>query len=109
MSGMKINFAKSQVHTLGLSDDEGVRVANLLNRKKVAFPMTYLGMPCSGRALFESHWEPTVQKLINGCEPWQGKLMSSASRLTLTNACISAIPTFYDGLVHIRRRNSCQI
>lgn len=51
MSGMRINFAKSEVFTVGMSSEDGARIANLLNRKKAKLPMTYVGLPCSDRAL----------------------------------------------------------
>lgn len=47
MSRMKINFEKSEVFTVGLSDEEQVQAANILGCKIGIFPMTYLGMPVS--------------------------------------------------------------
>jgi hypothetical protein len=98
MSGMKINFAKSQMFAIGMSEDEGVRIANIVNCHKADLPMTYLGLPCSDRTLLEADWDPTVLKVSSRCYPWEGKLMSSASRLMLINVCLSAIPTFAMGL-----------
>lgn len=98
MSGLKINYSKSQVFTVAMSDDEGTDIANALNCQKAELPMTYLGLPCADRALTEGDWDPTTLKVAARCDPWEGKLMSSAARLTLTNACLSAIPTFAMGL-----------
>lgn len=65
MSGMKINIAKSQVFSLGMFEDEGVRIANLLNCEKAGLPMTYLGLPCSDRIFLESDWDPTMLKVYS--------------------------------------------
>jgi hypothetical protein len=47
MSGMKINFEKSEIFTIGLTDEEQCLAANCLGCKIGAFPMKYLGMPVS--------------------------------------------------------------
>lgn len=98
MSGMKINFAKSEAFIIGLPESESSRVADLLNCKKVAFPITHLGLPCAEKSLTESDWDPTIEEVIRRSEPWQRKLMSSTARLTFTNACLSGVPTFAMGL-----------
>jgi hypothetical protein len=47
MSGMKINFDKSEVFTVGLDEDEQQQVVEALNCKLGSFPMKYLGMSVS--------------------------------------------------------------
>ena len=46
MSGMKINFEKSEIFTIGLSE-----AANQLGCKIGSFPMKYLVMPVSNYML----------------------------------------------------------
>jgi hypothetical protein len=41
MSGMKINYHKSEVFTLGIEEGEAARIANNLNCKVGKFPMKY--------------------------------------------------------------------
>jgi hypothetical protein len=43
LSGMKINYAKSEVYTVGLSVEEGQKVADAFNCKLGTFRMKYLG------------------------------------------------------------------
>ncbi|KAE8809300.1 hypothetical protein D1007_14083 [Hordeum vulgare] len=45
MFGLKINFDKSEVVVLGYSKAEQHRIADNLNCKLAAFPISYLGMP----------------------------------------------------------------
>lgn len=45
MFGMKINYQKSEVYVLGVSKEEELRVANMLNYKVGSLPFTYLGLP----------------------------------------------------------------
>jgi hypothetical protein len=45
MSGLKINFHKSEVYVFGVSQQEKERLANMLNCKLGSWPMKYLGIP----------------------------------------------------------------
>ena len=54
MSGLQINFHKSEVMVVGTTYLESQRIANMLNCKLGAFPFTYLGIPISDRALTAS-------------------------------------------------------
>ena len=47
MSGMKINYEKSEVFTVGLTDCEQQQAASVLGCKTGFFPMKYLCMPVS--------------------------------------------------------------
>ena len=55
MSGMKINFDKSEVFTVGLTEAEQQTVAASLSCKLGAFPMKYLGMPVSDCKISKAH------------------------------------------------------
>jgi hypothetical protein len=92
MSGLRINFHKSEVMVLGTTDFESQRIANMLNCRRGSFPFTYLGLPISDRGLSAGDWQPLTTKVEKRAEPWMGKFMSSAARLTLINACLSSLP-----------------
>ena len=64
----------------------------MLNYKLGAFPFTYLEIPISDRALTASDWGPLTGKVAKRADPWMGKFMSSAARLTLVDACMSSLP-----------------
>jgi hypothetical protein len=51
MSGLKINFDKSEVLVMGMSAPEQRRIVNLLNCRLGQFPMKYLGLPVSSSPL----------------------------------------------------------
>jgi hypothetical protein len=57
-----------------------------------SFPFTYLGLPISDRGLSAGDWQPLTAKVEKRAEPWMGKFMSFAARLTLINACLSSLP-----------------
>jgi hypothetical protein len=98
MSGLKINYHKSEVIVMGRSPDRQQRVADQLNCKLGEFPFIYLGLPISDRALTMEQWLFLVRKLAAKVEPWWGKFMSSGGRLILSNACLANLPTYAMGL-----------
>ena len=98
LSGLKINFLKSEVIIMGMDQQERVRIANLLNCKLGSFPIKYLGLPISHKKLAISEWEPLYGKVANRVSPWRGRFMSSAARLILTNSSLSSLPLFTMGM-----------
>ena len=47
LSGLKINYHKSEVLVFGVDEAEQNRIANMLNYKIGTLPMKYLGIPIS--------------------------------------------------------------
>jgi hypothetical protein len=94
LSGMKINFQKSEVIVMGAdaADAEQARVARLLNYKQGKFPFTYLGFTMSDHKFSLADLEPLVASVGKRAAPWQGRFMSSATCLTLIDACLSNLP-----------------
>jgi hypothetical protein len=98
LSGMKINFHKSEVIVMGVVEAEQARVARLLNCKQGKFPFTYLGFTMSDHKLTMADVEPLVALVGKCAMPWQGIFMSSAARLTLIDACLSNLSLHTMGL-----------
>jgi hypothetical protein len=92
LSGLKINYHKSEVIVMGVSRQEQTRVANLLNCKEGELPFRYLGFPISDKKLTIAELEPVVATVGSRVDPWQGRFMSSAARLILTDSCLSSMP-----------------
>jgi hypothetical protein len=112
MSGLRINFHKSEVMVLGTTDQEKQCIANMLNCKLGSFPFTYLGLPIGDKAITAGDWGPLTLRVGRRADPWMGKFMSSAARLTLVNACLSNLPLHAMGVyllgegIHLQfRRN----
>lgn len=71
MSGLKINFLKSEVLVMGASKQEQTRVANMPNCKEGSFPFTYLGFPIADRKLTLADWEFLVNTVGHRVDTWQ--------------------------------------
>jgi hypothetical protein len=89
MAGVHINFHKSEVMVLGTSPKEHQQIVNLLNCKLGSFPFSYIRLPIGNRAMLASDWDPLGRKVTKRASSCMGKLMSSAARLILINACLS--------------------
>jgi hypothetical protein len=98
LSGLKINYLKSEVIVMGAPPSEHARVAQALNCKEGKFPFTYLRFPMSDRALTMADWEGLIGSVGHRVDPWQGRFMSSAARLTFINSSLSSLTTFTMGL-----------
>jgi hypothetical protein len=98
LSGLKINYLKSEVIVMGALPSEQARVAQALNCKEGKFPFTYLGFPMFDRALTMVDCEGFIGSVGHRVDPWQGRFMSSAACLTLINFSLLTLTTFTMGL-----------
>jgi hypothetical protein len=57
MSGLKINFMKSEVLCIGGDNDIAKSYSELFHCQIGSFPMKYLGVPVSATGLKESDWD----------------------------------------------------
>ena len=87
MSGMKINYDKSDHLTIGLEEDDANCFAKIFCCKKSDFPIKYLGVPLHFTKLRKQDLQPVIDKIIKRIAGWKGRLMSYAGRLTLLKAC----------------------
>lgn len=63
MSGLRSNFAKSEVMVMGYSPAESQSIADRLNCQLGTFPTSYLGIPISDSRLSAADLRPVVLKL----------------------------------------------
>ncbi|XP_048553840.1 bidirectional sugar transporter SWEET6b-like [Triticum urartu] len=94
MSGLKINFDKSEVMVMGYSPAESQSIANQLNCQLGSFPTSYLGIPISDSLLSVADLWPSLLKLHRRIEPWQGRWLSKAAQTILINSSLSSLLLF---------------
>lgn len=97
MSGMEINYYKSEVIVFWVDTDTQDWVANALNCQVGSLPMKYLGLPISDRMLGASAFEYLGAKLRKKFQPWKGSIMSYRARLILSNTSLSNLPIYTMG------------
>lgn len=65
LSGLKINFFKSEMIPLNLDDLERVNLASILECKTSNLPITYLGILLQWRRLKMEEWDIVINKIQN--------------------------------------------
>jgi hypothetical protein len=109
LSGLKINFIKSEIVPLNLTKEEGIQYANILECKVSSFPITYLGVPLHWHKLKNKDWDFLISKIENKLENWKEKLLSIGGRLTLIKSVLSAMPLYWMSIfrlpVQVRKKN----
>ncbi|KAJ4815734.1 RNA-directed DNA polymerase (reverse transcriptase)-related family protein [Rhynchospora pubera] len=95
MSGLRINFAKSELIPLNLSDHRATVFASSLNCKLGALPFKYLGLPLHWKRPNRRNWLDVIDKIKKKLSSWKGNLLSLGGRLILINSVLSAIPLYF--------------
>ena len=94
MSGMRINYDKSDLLTIVLEEEEANCFVKKFCCKKSDFPIKYLGVPLHYTKLRRKDLQPVVDKIIKRIAGWRGRLLSYAGRLTFFKACLASIPIY---------------
>lgn len=63
LSGMKINYAKSEMVPFNLADHEGTILANLFGCKIACLPITYLGLSLHYKRPSILDWHIVIDKI----------------------------------------------
>lgn len=90
MSGLKINFMKSEIVLIHGDNDLANQYAEIFNCQVGLFPIKYLGVPVSPSRLHVADWIPLHDKNGKKLDIWKGGSMSIAGRTTLINSTLSS-------------------
>ena len=94
LSGLKINFHKSEIFCLGQPKQHELVYSSLFGCKLGSYPFRYVGIPMHFRKLSNNDWkiiEDRIEKRLSG---WKGNLLSIGGRLVLINSILSSLPMF---------------
>lgn len=92
-TGLKVNYNKSMMLPINISKERLDHLARTFGCSKGSLPFTYLGLPLGLT-------KPKIQDflpLVNKCERRLGgisSMLNQAGRLQITNAVLSALPTY---------------
>jgi hypothetical protein len=89
LSGLKINFHKSELFCFGEAQDEAHLYADLFGCRLGQFPITYLGIPIHYQMLTNAEWKHIEERLQKRLSSWRGNLLSLGGRLVLINSVLS--------------------
>ena len=95
VSGLKVNFHKSKIGTLGISDLDLSIFSNCLNCGRMRLPFTYLGITIGGNHRKVEFWNLIIHKIQLRLSMWKGRLLSVAGRICLIKFVLNTLPLFY--------------
>lgn len=101
ISGLKINYHKSEVFVMGVNRSESLRVANMLDCRLGTLPLNYLGFVIGDKVVMSQSAGKIISKLDSRLDNWKSNLLSSGGRLILVNSCLSSIPTYTMGFYRL--------
>lgn len=94
-SGLKINFAKSNIIGVNVED-------RLLNGASVFMgccigkvPFKFLGIPVGANPRLASTWEPVLEKMKQKLSSWRSKQLSIGGRVALINSVLASLPLYF--------------
>jgi hypothetical protein len=91
LSGLKINYHKSDLFTINLSEAYA-KFAQVFCCNLGSFPFRYLGVPLHFAKLRKENLQPIIDHIIMKISGWQGKLISYEGKLILIKACLASNP-----------------
>ena len=94
LSGLKINFHKSEIFCFGKARDNEVFYSQLFGCGVGKFPFRYLGLPMHPRKLSNKDWQTIENRIEKKLSGLKGKLLSVGGRLVLINSVLSSLPMF---------------
>jgi hypothetical protein len=94
LSGLKINFHKSEIFCFGKAEDEVDQYKSIFGCEAGSLPFKYLGIPIHYRRLLNKEWNPVEDRFEKKLGCWQGKLLSYGDRLILINSVLISLPMF---------------
>jgi hypothetical protein len=94
LSGLKINFHKSEIFCFGKAKDHEVFYSQLFGCAMGKYTFRYLGLPMHTRKLSNKDWQTIENRIEKKLSDWKGKMLSIGDRLILINSVLSSLPMF---------------
>jgi hypothetical protein len=98
MTGLKINYQKSDVLVIGGSEEEQCSTAEIFNCNIGPLPFKYLGVMISNRHMTTSDLAYVYQKVEKKLPTWQSVGLSSGGKSILIQTILSSISNYAMGV-----------
>ena len=94
LSGLKVNFSKSQLVGVNVPSSWLSEAALVLICKVGSLPFVYLGLPIGGNARRLAFWEPVLNHIKSRLSAWNCNHLSLGGRLILLKFVLSSLPVY---------------
>ncbi|KAJ4799837.1 RNA-directed DNA polymerase (reverse transcriptase)-related family protein [Rhynchospora pubera] len=101
LTGLHINDDKCLFVPVAIPDASLPTFSQILNCAPKDMPVTYLGLPLSIRRLKKIHFKPLLDAFQRKLDGWKSRFLSSAGRLTLVKAVLTALPLHYMQVIQL--------
>lgn len=98
MSGLKVNYQKSEVIVVGGMEEDQKNVVAMFNCNTGSLPTKYLGVMVSDRHLSSSNLAHVHQKVEKKLPTWKSVGLTSGGKAILIQSCLSSIPNYTMGV-----------
>ena len=95
VSGLKVNFTKSLLTGVNVSNSWLHEAALVLNCRVGILPFAYLGLPIGEDPRKLNFWKPIVNSIIARLSSWKSKFLSFGGRLILLKSVLSSLPVYF--------------
>jgi len=95
VSGLKVNFQKSMLTGVNISDSWLTEAASVMNCRRGTIPFVYLGLPIGGDSTKLSFWKPVVDRIVTRLSLWNNKFLSFGGRLVLLKVVLSSLSVYF--------------
>ena len=104
VSGLKINFAKSNFGAIGMPESWKQNAANFLNCCLLTIPFVYLGITIGANSRKCQTWDLIIQKCERRLAKWKQRNTSLGRRVTLIQSILTSIPIYFLSFFKVPRR-----
>jgi hypothetical protein len=94
MSGLKVNFNKSMLVGVNITDSWLHEAASALNCKVGKVPFLYLGLPIGGDPRRLGFWDSVVTRIRNRLSGWKSRFLSFGGRLLLLKSVLTSLSVY---------------
>ena len=94
MSGLKINFHKSEIFCYGKANEFEDEYIELFGCNAGQYPFRYLGILMHHRQLLNNDWRKVEEHFEKKLICWKAKHLSYGVSLVLLNSVLSSLPMF---------------
>jgi hypothetical protein len=104
VSGLKVNFHKSMLYGVNISDSWLHEAASVLHCKHGRLPFLYLGLPIYGDPRKIVFWYPLVDRIKRRLSGWKSCNLSIGGRLILLKFVMSFVPIYFLFFIKVPRQ-----
>ena len=94
LSGLKINFHKSELYCFGKAMEEQQQYRIIFGCEIGSLPFKYLGIPIHYRKLLNKEWKSMEDRFERKLGSWVAKMLSYGDCLVLINSVLTSLPMF---------------